>query len=389
MPIKNRFAELHAEITAWRRDLHENPELGFELPRTSAFVAERLKEFGCDEVVTGVGSSGVVGLIRGRSDTKGRVIGLRADMDALPILEATGLEYASKTPGKMHACGHDGHTAMVLGAAKYLAETRNFDGTVAVVFQPAEEGGGGAKVMMDDGLLDRFGITEIYGMHNVPGMAEGTFAIRPGPFYACADQFDISIRGKTGHAAQPHNSVDAIVVASHVVLALQTIRSRLVDPVQELVVSVTSMHSDTTAHNVIAGEVKMRGTVRCFDRDVRAQVKALLPQICEGAAAALGAEAVVAYEDGYPMVVNHDEPTEFAAGIAERVSGGCGEAPLIMWGEDFAYFLEDRPGAYIWMGIGEGAGLHNAGYNFNDEVLPVGCSWFAEIAEQRMPLSIS
>ncbi|MEX0304670.1 MAG: amidohydrolase, partial [Leisingera sp.] len=269
MPVKNRFAELQDEITAWRRDIHENPEILFETHRTSALVAEKLQAFGCDEVVTGIGRTGVVGVIKGKADTTGKVIGLRADMDALPIHEQTGLEYASKTPGAMHACGHDGHTAMLLGAAKYLSETRNFDGTVVVIFQPAEEGGGGAKVMCDDGLMDRWGVQEVYGLHNWPGQPLGSFAIRPGSFFAATDQFDITFEGRGGHAAKPHETVDTTVLAAQAVLALQTIASRNADPVHQIVVSVTSFETSSKAFNVIPQKVQIKGTVRTMSKEMR------------------------------------------------------------------------------------------------------------------------
>src|SRR5580698_11141064 len=247
MPVKNRIAEMQDEIAAWRRDFHEHPELLYDTHRTAAIVAAKLREFGCDEVAEGIGRTGVVGLIRGRSDSNGRVVGIRADMDALPILEATGLPYASKTPGKMHACGHDGHTAMLLGAAKYLAETRNFDGAVAVIFQPAEEGGAGGKAMVDDGLIDRFRIREIYGMHNRPGYPVGAFTIRSGPFYAATDNFTIDVIGKGGHAARPHATIDPTLIASHIVLALQSIASRSASPIQSIVVSTTSFRTESDA----------------------------------------------------------------------------------------------------------------------------------------------
>lgn len=383
MPIRNRFAELQPEIAAWRQHLHAHPELQFDTIETGRFVAEKLRAFGCDEVVTGLAASGVVGVIEGRHAGQ-RTVALRADMDALPIRESTGLPYASTVPGKMHACGHDGHTAMLLGAARYLCETRNFAGRVVVVFQPAEEGGGGAKVMMDEGLFDRFGIDEIYGMHNVPNMAPGAFAIRPGPFYGGADQFDIVIRGKGGHAAQPHNGVDATVVAAHVIVALQTIASRVADPVRELVVSVCTLETDSKAHNVIAGEVRMSGTVRTFDTETQDLAEERIKRIATLTAEAHGATAEILYERGYPILSNTPEETVFAADVARAVAGDCGEAPLIMWGEDFAYFLQEKPGAYIWMGIGESAPLHHPEYNFNDDVIPSGCSWFAEIAERRL-----
>lgn len=385
MPVKNRFAEMLPEITEWRRDLHENPEILFETHRTSAIVAEKLKEFGCDEIVTGIGRTGIVGIIKGKTDTAGKVIGLRADMDALPILEATGLDYASKTPGAMHACGHDGHTAMLLGAAKYLAETRNFDGTVAVIFQPAEEGGGGGKEMCDDGMMDRFGIQEVYGMHNWPGRPVGSFAIRSGSFFAAADQFDIYVTGKGGHAAKPQDTIDTTVVASHIVLALQTIVSRNVDPVKQLVVSVTSFETGSTAHNVIPETVHLKGTVRTMDGEVQDMAESRLKTVVDMTAQALGATVEIDYRRGYPVMVNSEEQTEFAAEVASSVSGGCDDAPLVMGGEDFAFMLEERPGAYILVGNGDTAMVHHPAYNFNDDAIPAGCSWWAEIVERRMP----
>ncbi|MGB7263428.1 MAG: M20 aminoacylase family protein [Albidovulum sp.] len=385
MPVKNRFAELLPEITGWRRDFHENPEILFETHRTSAKVAELLRGFGCDEVVEGIGRTGVVGVIRGKSDSKGKVIGLRADMDALPILEATGLDYASKSPGAMHACGHDGHTAMLLGAAKYLAETRNFDGTTVVIFQPAEEGGGGGREMCQDGMMDRWGIQEVYGMHNWPGRPTGSFAIRPGAFFAATDQFEIEVEGKGGHAAKPQDGVDTTVVSSQIVIALQTIASRNVDPVEQVVVSVTSFETDTKAFNVIPQKVTLRGTVRSLSKDVRELAEKRLLKLAETTADAYGAVARVKYMHGYPVMINSDEQTEFAASVAARISGGCDEAPLIMGGEDFAYMLEERPGAYILVGNGDTAMVHHPMYNFNDEAIPAGCSWWAGIVEERMP----
>ena len=386
MPVKNRLAEMQDEITAWRRHLHENPELLFDTHETSAFVAEKLKEFGCDEVVEGIGRTGVVGVIRGRKNDSGRVIGLRADMDALPIEEATGAPYASKVKGKMHACGHDGHTAMLLGAAKYLAETRNFDGTAVVIFQPAEEGGGGGREMVDDGLMERFGIEEVYGMHNMPGLPAGQFAIRPGAFFASADEFEIEIEGKGGHAAMPQTTIDSTLAASHVVIALQSIVSRNLDPVKQLVVSVTSFETDSKAHNVIPQKVELRGTVRTLDPEVRDMAEKRLKEIVEHTAAAFGATARVNYMRGYPIMVNSEEQTAFAAEVAEKVAGACNPAPLIMGGEDFAFMLEARPGAYILVGNGDTAMVHHPKYDFNDEAIPAGCSWWAEVVESRMPV---
>ncbi len=385
MPIKNRFAELLPEITAWRRDIHAHPELLFDTHRTAALVADRLREFGCDEVVTEIAQTGVVGVIKGKSDTRGRTIGLRADMDALPIEEATGLDYASKSPGKMHACGHDGHTAMLLGAAKYLAETRNFDGTAVVIFQPAEEGGGGGKVMCDEGLMDRFGIDEVYGMHNWPGQPTGSFAIRPGPFFAAADQFDITVTGKGGHAAKPHETVDSALVASHIIVALQSIASRNVDPVKQVVVSVTSIETSSKAFNVIPASVHLKGTLRSLDTDVQDLAEARLKALTEKTAEAFGAQATVDYRRSYPVMENAETETQHAAAVAAQVAGACDEAPLIMGGEDFAFMLQERPGAYILVGNGDTAMVHHPEYNFNDEAIPAGCSWYAGMVESRLP----
>ncbi|WP_172327321.1 M20 aminoacylase family protein [Mangrovicoccus sp. HB161399] len=384
MPIKNRFAELMPEIAAWRRDLHAHPELLFDTHRTAAVVAGKLREFGCDEVAEGIGRTGVVGMIRGRGARSDRVIGLRADMDALPILEATGLDYASKTDGAMHACGHDGHTAMLLGAARYLAETRNFDGSVAVIFQPAEETGGGGKAMIDDGLLERFGIAEVYGMHNWPGIPLGQFAIRPGPFFAASDQFRITLRGKGGHAAKPHETVDPTVMGAQLVLALQSVVSRNCDPVEQMVVSVTSFETASTAYNVIPPSVTMKGTVRTLKDVTRDLAETRLREIAGGIAATFGGTADIWYHRGYPVMVNSDAETEFAAEVARKVAGDCAEAPLIMGGEDFAYLLQERPGAYILVGNGDSAPVHHPEYDFNDEAIPAGCSWWAEIVEARL-----
>ena len=385
MPVKNRFAEMLPEITAWRRDFHENPELLFDVHRTAAIVEEKLREFGCDEVVPGIGRTGVVAVIKGRSTSSGKVIGLRADMDALPIIEATGAAHASKTPGKMHACGHDGHTAMLLGAAKYLAETRNFDGTVVVIFQPAEEGGAGGRVMCEDGLMDRWNIQEVYGMHNMPGMPLGSFAIREGAFFAATDQFKIQIEGKGGHAAKPQETVDTTVIAAQLVGALQTIASRNHDPVRNLVVSVTSFRTESEAFNVIPQHVELRGTVRTMDSETRAMAEVRIKALASGLCAAFGARAEVTYMQGYPVMVNSPEQTAFAIEVAKKVSGDCALAPLVMGGEDFAFMLEERPGAYIFVGNGDTAMVHHPAYDFDDDAIPAGCSWWAGIVENRMP----
>ena len=386
MPIKNRFAELLPEITEWRRDIHAHPELLFDTHRTSALVEEKLKEFGVDEIATGIGRTGVVGVIKGKSDTSGKVIGLRADMDALPIFEATGVDYASTEDGKMHACGHDGHTAMLLGAAKYLSETRNFDGTCVVIFQPAEEGGGGGKEMVDDGMMERFGIQEVYGMHNMPGLPLGEFAIRPGAFFAAADQFEIHVEGKGGHAAKPHETIDTTLVAAHIVIALQSIASRNVDPLHPVVVSTCTFRTESEAHNVIPQHVLLKGTVRSHDAGVRDLAEENLKALAESTAAAFGATARVNFQRGYPVMVNSDEQTAFAADVAAKVTGKeTQEVPPIMGGEDFAYMLESRPGAYILVGNGDTAAVHHPEYNFDDNAIPAGCSWWAEIIESRMP----
>ena len=385
MPVKNRLAELHDEVTAWRRDIHEHPEILFDTHRTSALVAEKLKAFGCDEVVEGIGQTGVVGVIRGKSNDSGKVIGLRADMDALPIHEATGLDYASKTDGAMHACGHDGHTAMLLGAAKYLSETRNFDGTCVVIFQPAEEGGGGGREMCNDGMMERWGIQEVYGMHNWPGRPAGSFAIRSGPFFAATDLLEITFEGLGGHAAKPQETIDTTLMASHAVTALQSIVSRNADPIDRIVVSITSFETSSKAFNVIPQKVMLKGTVRTMSNEMRDLAEKRVNEICTGIATTFGGTADVYYERNYPVMVNHDEQTEFAAEVARGVSGQCDEAPLVMGGEDFAFMLEERPGAYILVGNGDTAMVHHPEYNFNDEAIPAGCSWWAEIVEKRMP----
>lgn len=386
MPLKNRFAEMLPEITAWRRDIHAHPELLFDVHRTAKLVEDRLRDFGCDEVITGIGRTGVVGIIKGRSE--GRTIGLRADMDALPITETTGKPYASQNAGKMHACGHDGHTAMLLGAAKYLAETRNFAGTAVVIFQPAEEGGGGGREMCEDGMMFRFGIEEVYGMHNWPGIPLGEFAIRPGGFFAATDQFEIVITGRGGHAAKPHETIDPVVTGAQVVTALQTIASRSVDPVHQVVVTVGSFETSSKTYNVIPEQVHMKGTYRTLDDAVRQQTEARIKAIATQTAAVFGAQAEVKIHHGYPVMVNTDENTVFAADVARSLTGQCAEAPLIMGGEDFSYMLQERPGAYILLGNGDSAPVHHPDYDFNDEIIPAGCSWFVGMVEARLPLGV-
>ncbi|MBM1171174.1 M20 aminoacylase family protein [Microvirga arabica] len=387
MPIINRVADLADEITAWRRDFHENPELLFDVHRTAGIVADKLKSFGCDEVVTGLGRTGVVGVIKGRTNTSGRVIGLRADMDALPIEEATNVPHASKVPGKMHACGHDGHTAMLLGAAKYLAETRNFDGTAVVIFQPAEEGGGGGNEMVKDGLMERFGVQEVYGMHNMPGIPVGQFAIRAGAMMAAADRFTITIEGKGGHAARPHDCIDPVVISAQVITALQTIASRNADPLESVVVSVCTVKAGE-AFNVIPQTAMLLGTVRTLSPEVRDLAETRIRAIVENVCAAFGAKAEVDYDRGYPVTMNDPDKTEFMARVARAVAGENAvdtTVPPLMGAEDFSYMLEQRPGAYIFLGNGDTAGVHHPAYDFNDEASPYGVSLWAKIVETGMP----
>ena len=387
MPIVNRVADLLPEISAWRQDIHAHPELLFDVHRTAGIVAEKLKSFGCDDVVTGIGRTGVVGVIRGKKGQGSRTIGLRADMDALPIEEATGLSYKSTNPGKMHACGHDGHTAMLLGAARYLAETRNFSGTAVVIFQPAEEGGGGGKAMVDDGLMDRFGIAEVFGMHNYPGMPVGAFGIRPGPMMAAADALTIDIEGVGAHAARPHLGVDTVLVGAQIINALQSVVSRNVDPLKSAVVSICMFRAGNT-DNVIPQTVQLRGTARSLAPEVRDLLEKRLPVVVESTAAAYGAKAKLTYKRGYPVLVNHEKQTEFAASVAGQIAGqdkvDTGLPPM-MGAEDFSFMLNARPGAFIWMGNGTSAGLHHPSYNFNDEAIPFGTSYWVKLVETALP----
>ena len=388
MPIVNRVADLQPDIQAWRRDIHAHPELLYDVHRTAAFVADRLREFGCDEVATGLGKTGVVGVIKGKKPAGNgdvKVIGLRADMDALPIEEATSLPYASKTPGKMHACGHDGHTAMLLGAARYLSETRNFAGNAVVIFQPAEEGGAGAAAMIKDGLLDRFGIEQVYGMHNGPGIPIGSFAIRPGPIMASTDAVDIRIEGRGGHAARPHTAIDSVMVGAQLVVALQSIVSRSVDPLESAVVSMCEFHAGN-ARNVIPQTAELKGTVRTLTPEVRELVEQRLREVVDGVARMTGAKIDLSFERGYPVVVNHAAQTDIAIRIARQVAGegNVHEMPPLMGGEDFAYMLEQRPGAFIFCGNGDGAGLHHPAYDFNDEAIVHGTSYWIKLVENTL-----
>ncbi|MGV1953207.1 M20 aminoacylase family protein [Agrobacterium vitis] len=382
MPILNRASALQEEVAGWRRHLHQTPELLFDVHQTAAFVAQKLKEFGCDVVETGIGRTGVVGIIKGNRG-EGTTIGMRADMDALPITEITGAPWASTVPGKMHACGHDGHTAMLLGAAKHLAETRNFAGSVAVIFQPAEEGGGGGLAMVQDGMMEKFGISQVFGMHNAPGVPLGDFAIRKGSLMAASDTFEITIKGKGSHAAQPHMSVDPVLVSAHVIIALQSIVSRGVDPLESLVISVTTTHGGD-AYNVIPMDVTLTGTVRTLLPQIRDFAEKRVQEVASATAMAHGAIAEVHYHRGYPVTFNHAQETEFAASVAAKISGEnrvkTDMAPK-MGAEDFSYMLESRPGAFIFLGVGDTANLHHPAYDFNDEAIPYGISYWVELAE--------
>jgi hippurate hydrolase len=386
MPVINRIADFHAEMTAWRRDFHQHPEIGFEEVRTSAIVADRLREFGCDEVVTGIATTGVVGVIHGRTRT-GRAIGFRADMDALPILEETGLPYASKNPGRMHACGHDGHTTMLLGAAKYLAETRNFDGTVYCIFQPAEENLAGGEVMVKEGLFDRFPAERIFGMHNWPGAPEGTFLYAPGPVMAAVANLEVTIRGKGAHGAMPHNGTDPIVIAASLVQALQSVVARNVEPVEAGVITIGHIEGGHT-FNVIPETVRLRGTARWFKPEVGDLLEKRFLELCTGIPAAFGATAEASFFRSYPATVNEPESTEIARRAALAVAGDARVQPLpkpTMGGEDFSFMLNERPGAYLFLGGGREVQVHHPLYDFNDAILPVGASWFATLAEQLLP----
>jgi amidohydrolase len=387
MPIVNRIADLHGEITAWRHDLHAHPELLYDMQRTAASVVEKLKAFGCDEVVPGLGRTGVVGVIHGRKGKSDRVIGLRADMDALPIEEATDLPYKSTVPGKMHACGHDGHTAMLLGAARYLAETRNFAGTAVVIFQPAEEGGAGGKAMVQDGLMERFGINEVYGMHNYPGMPLGQFGLRAGPLMAAADHLSIDIEGVGGHAARPQFSVDTVLVGAQIINNIQSVVSRNVDPLEAAVVSICLFQAGNT-DNVIPQTAKLRGTARSLTPAVQDLLEKRLREVVEGTAKLHGAKVKFSYRRGYPVLKNHAAQTEFAASVAAGIAGkdkvNTSLAP-VMGAEDFSFMLNARPGAFIFVGNGDSAGLHHPAYNFNDDVIPIGTSYWVKLVETALP----
>lgn len=375
------------EAKTWRRDIHQHPEILFDLPRTSALVAEKLREFGCDEVVTGIATSGVVAVISGNRGA-GKTIALRCDMDALPMSEQTNLPYASKVPNMMHACGHDGHTAILLGAAKRFTADRDFAGKIILVFQPAEEGGGGGRVMLEEGLLERFGIDEVYGMHNQPGLDVGSFAIRSGPMMAAGDRFVITMTGLGGHAATPHLARDPVLAASHLIVALQSIASRFIDPLDSVVVSVTFISGgDRKALNVIPPAVEIGGTIRTMLPATRRAVEQRFRDVVKATAALYDAQAEIDWRPGYPVTVNDIEKTSVAIAAAESVVGTervDGNWPMTMGSEDFSYMLEKRPGAMIWLGNGDSADLHNPAYNFNDDAIAYGIDYWAAVAAQRL-----
>ncbi len=387
MPVLNRIAAYAEEMKGWRHHLHAHPELGFECHNTASWIAERLKEIGVDEIHPAIAKTGIVAIINGTGP--GPTIGLRADMDALPIEEMTGAPYASTIKGKMHACGHDGHVTMLLGAAKYLAETRRFSGRVALLFQPAEEDGGGGQVMVQEGVMDRFDITQVYGIHNAPNIAFGHFLTNPDALMASVDTAFVYLTGQGGHGANPHECVDPVVAVVGMVQALQTIIPRNVYALDEAVLSVTQIHTGT-ASNIIPEEAMFCATIRCFKPDVRALLKKRFYEIVEGHAAAYGVKARIDYDWGYPATINHAENAAFATEVAIEISGADavdGHSVREMGSEDFSYMLESRPGAYLFLGTGPGAGLHHAAYDFNDEAAPVGASFFARLVERAQPLA--
>jgi len=392
----DRIRSYHRELTAVRRDIHAHPELAFNEDRTSNLVADKLTGWGI-EVHRGLAKTGVVGVIPGKKKTSGRAIGLRADMDCLPMHERNTFEHKSQNAGRMHACGHDGHTTMLLGAARYLAETRNFDGTAYVIFQPAEEGGGGGQVMVQEGLFERFPANEVYGLHNWPGLPPGKMAVRAGPVMAATDEVQITVRGRGGHGAMPHLAIDPVVVSAHVITALQTIASRSVSPLDSVVVSICSMAtSQIGVFNVIPDEVKLVGTVRTFQAETRALAERRVREIATKTAEAFGASAEVTYARGYPATVNSAREAQFAAQVGQRLFGKDNvitEHEPTMGGEDFSYMLQERPGAYVFLGQGGGRGgeavpclLHNPNYDFNDEVIPLGAGYLAALVEDALPL---
>ena len=388
MPVINRIAEFEPELTAWRRDFHMHPELNFEEHRTAGIVAQRLREFGCDQVIEGFSGTGVIGLIHGEGGPNGRAIGLRADMDALPIEERTGASWASQNAGKMHACGHDGHTTMLLGGARYLAETRNFSGTVVLIFQPAEERGGGAEVMVRDGIFQQFPMSRVFGMHNWPGLPAGEFAWREGPIMAAVEQLEIHLQGRGAHGAMPHQGVDPIMVAAAIVQGLQSIVARNVEPVEAGVITIGEIRGGFT-HNVIPDSVYMQGTARWFQPAVGALLKERFLHLVPGIAAAFGATAQASMTLYCPATINDPESTRLTVTAAKAVAAQVHEMPKpTMGGEDFAFMLNAKAGSYIMLGAGRGVddpGLHHPEYDFNDAVLPMGASYWATLAEQLLP----
>ncbi|ANT59443.1 amidohydrolase [Salipiger sp. CCB-MM3] len=386
MPVINSIAAEAETLKEWRRFLHQHPELLYDCHKTAAFVVEKLKSFGITEIHEGIAQSGVVAIIEGRG--AGRTIGLRADMDALPMDDLSGTDYASKVPGVAHTCGHDGHTTMLLAAAKYLAETRNFSGRVALIFQPAEEGGGGAKAMIDEGIMDRFDVAEVYGMHNAPGDAQGHFLTTAGPLQASADEFRIDVSGKGGHGASPQDCIDPIPAAAGIVQAMQTIVSRNVNALDRLVVSVTQIHAGTT-DNIIPATAYLTGTVRCFSTPTRDLAETRIREIAKLQAEVYGCTAEVTYHRGYPVTENHPEQAAFAAQIAREVVGAdkvVDDCDPIMPAEDFSYMLQARPGAYLFLGQGDTFGCHHPQYDFNDDIAPIGASFFARLIETALPV---
>lgn len=384
MSALEEIAAIAGEAVLWRRDLHRRPELLYALDETSAFVAQKLGAFGLDEVVTGVGGSGVVGVLRGRPGN--RAVALRADMDALPIEEITGAPWASENPGAMHACGHDGHTATLLAAAGRLATDRDFAGTVVFIFQPAEEGGAGARAMIEDGLFDRFPVDEVYGIHNLPGLPVGRFAVRPGAIMASTDRFYIDILGRGGHAARPHETIDPILIGAQLVTALQSIVARNTDPLASGVVSVTTFHAGNT-DNVIPQTARLSGTVRALDEKVRAELEASVGRIATAVATTFGAEARVAYERGYPVTVNHATAAARVGDAVEQLLGSKAidrAATPWMAAEDFSFYLERVPGAYFFMGNGPSAGLHHPAYDFADDAIAPGAAVWAALAKASL-----
>lgn len=382
----------HQELTALRRDLHAHPELGFEEVRTSGIVAAALESYGV-EVHRGIGKTGLVGIIRGRGVDSGRMVGLRADMDALPMTEENSFPHRSTTPGLMHGCGHDGHTVMLLGAARYLAQTRRFDGTVVLIFQPAEEGRGGARAMLDDGLFDTYPCDAIYALHNWPGLPAGTVGVNPGPMMAAADRFEIIVRGKGGHGAHPYQTVDPVLAAGHIITALQSVVSRNVNPLDAAVVSIGSMQAGNPgAMSVIPNEARLLGTVRTFRPSVQEMVEQRMRAVADGVAQAFGATVELVYERLFPVTVNTPQHAHRVADIATELLGGehvIRDLTPSMGSEDFSFMLQQRPGAYFRLGQGgaeSGCVLHNARFDFNDEVIPLGSAMFCGLAERDLPL---